>query len=129
ILFLLANGCPYQINESQETFLISTDSLQKNKELIEKKDELRTAALEVLLERADEILEEEPLSVTDKKDVPPGAKKNDFVSLAPYYWPDPKKEDGLPFISIDGKMNPLRNEYPDARSLSSMAGKVQLLGL
>lgn len=129
ILFLLANGCPYQVNESQETFLISMDSLQKNKALIDQKDELQTDALKLLMQRADEILDEAPLSVTFKKDVPPGVTKNDFVSLAPYYWPDPKKKDGLPFIPIDGKMNPLRNEYPDSRSLSSMAGKVQLLGL
>src|SRR5712671_3864849 len=31
---------------------------------------------------------------------------NDFYSNADYFWPDPTKPDGLPYINRDGKSNP-----------------------
>ncbi len=30
---------------------------------------------------------------------------HDYYSMGLYYWPDPSKPDGLPYISIDGKIN------------------------
>ena len=128
-IIVLVEACPYQIVESRDPFLISRDSLNKNKELIKENDELRTAALEVLLAKAQEILDREPLSVTSKEEIPKGASRNDYVSLAPYWWPDPNKKDGLPFIQRDGRMNPLRSSYPDASALSSLGAQLRLLGL
>jgi hypothetical protein len=37
--------------------------------------------------------------VTNKTQVPPSGSKNDYLSLAPYWWPDPDPEDGLPWIN------------------------------
>lgn len=128
-IIVLVESCPYQIVESKDTFLISRDSLLKNRELIKEKDELRTGALEVLLAKAQGTLDSEPLSVTSKTEIPKGTTKNDYVSLAPYWWPDPNKKDGLPFIQRDGRMNPLRNSYPDASALSNLGTQLQLLGL
>ena len=33
---------------------------------------------------------------------------HDYMSMSPYWWPNPDTEDGLPYIRIDGKVNPLR---------------------
>jgi hypothetical protein len=44
-------------------------------------------------------------AVTDKKVAPPSGDPHDYVSFARYYWPDPTKPDGLPFVSHDGKHN------------------------
>jgi|SRR5690554_2545484 len=128
-LVALAQNCPFPKESSQETFLLSYDSLTKNKALIEENDELLIAARDILVDRADELLQGKPYSVTYKEDLPNGATPNDYVSLAIYYWPDPDKKNGLPFISIDGKRNPLRESYPDAKMLSSMSSAVQILGL
>ncbi len=38
----------------------------------------------------------------------------DYVSLSPYWWPDPSKEDGLPYIRHDGQVNPESLEYDKA---------------
>lgn len=35
----------------------------------------------------------------------PGGDPHDYVSYARYYWPDPAKPDGLPFIKHDGRHN------------------------
>ena len=45
------------------------------------------------------------VTVVDKTDMPAGVSKHDYVSYARYYWPDPSKPDGLPYISRDGDHN------------------------
>ena len=45
-------------------------------------------------------------AVTDKKILPPGGDAHDFASFGTYWWPDPSKPDGLPYIRRDGQKNP-----------------------
>lgn len=45
-------------------------------------------------------------AVTNKKLLPPSKDKHDYMSLAPYWWPDPSKPDGLPYVQRDGEFNP-----------------------
>ena len=44
-------------------------------------------------------------SVTEKKRSVPGIERNDYVSLATYFWPDENNPDG-PYIQRDGFVNP-----------------------
>lgn len=44
-------------------------------------------------------------TVVDKPNGSPTGDAHDYVSYARYYWPDPSKPDGLPFLSHDGKHN------------------------
>src|SRR5215831_17811958 len=67
------------------------------------------AAREALIKAADRALEQKPLSVVDKKKVPPSGDKHDYLSQAPYWWPDPSKPDGLPYIRRDGETIPNRS--------------------
>jgi hypothetical protein len=50
------------------------------------------------------------------------------MSMGPYWWPDPDKPDGLPYIRRDGEVNPDRDKYDNA-SLSPMCGHVATLSL
>jgi len=59
-----------------------------------------------LMRSAEEALTTGPLSVMQKGRVPPSGDKHDFFSLAPYWWPDPAKPNGLPYIRRDGEVNP-----------------------
>ena len=34
------------------------------------------------------------------------AERTIFIPMADYFWPDPKKPDGLPYINRDGESNP-----------------------
>ena len=59
-----------------------------------------------LLSQAESALTRGPYSVTDKTAIAPSQKKNDYFTIAPYFWPNPNSSDGLPYISIDGKRVP-----------------------
>ena len=71
-----------------------------------------------------------PYSVMNKHTTPPSGDKHDYTSLARYWWPDPSKPDGLPYIQRDGVTNP-DAEGPDSdyAQLSKMAGNVETLSL
>ncbi len=63
-------------------------------------------AVESLRSQADELLDAGPYSVTFKTREPPSGDKHDYLSVGPYWWPNPDTEDGLPFIRRDGDVNP-----------------------
>jgi hypothetical protein len=60
-----------------------------------------------LIKTADQLLLVAPFTIVNKTQVPPSGDKHDFISLAPYWWPDPSKPDGLPWIRKDGEVNPM----------------------
>jgi hypothetical protein len=82
-----------------------------------------------LQKRADELLKETPRSVMDKGITPPSGDKHDYMSQAPYWWPDPAKPDGKPYIRRDGVRNPEINRIPDHDNLGHLASAVSTLGL
>ncbi len=60
-------------------------------------------------------------TVTDKsEELCLSYSKNDYVSLAAYYWPNPNTKDGLPYINYDGKSTP-ENDFYDKNKLKSTA--------
>ena len=54
-----------------------------------------------------------PPSVMDKGVTPPSGDKHDYMSQAPYWWPDPTKPDGSPYIRKDGERNPEIDKITD----------------
>lgn len=67
------------------------------------------ARRDALIAEADKALTRGPYSVTDKSKLVPGATPHDYTSIGPYWWPDPSKSDGLPYIRRDGEVNPERD--------------------
>jgi len=65
----------------------------------------------------------------EKKNIPPSGNKHDYMSLAPYHWPDPTKADGLPYIRKDGQTNPEVKEYKDKEYMPALCGHVNTLAL
>jgi hypothetical protein len=90
--------------------------------------EMREAA-EMLREEADDAVRREPRSVLEKDHDPPSGDKHDYVSYSPYWWPDPKKPDGLPFIRRDGKTNELWVAKGDRERLERLIDDVESLAL
>jgi hypothetical protein len=87
-------------------------------------------AYAALLERADKALKGPTYTVVDKTKVPPSGDKHDYMSLAPYWWPDPDKKGGLPYVRRDGSTNPERNGPGyDVKDLDAMSGAVETLAL
>ena len=81
-------------------------ALEKAKAQVSAGDEVAKKALKKLITDADKALAAAPPSVMDKGKVPPSGDKHDYMSIAPYYWPNPASKDGLPYQRKDGKVNP-----------------------
>jgi hypothetical protein len=87
------------------------------------------AALAALEEDAAKALTMKPASVMDKGIAPPSGDKHDYMSQAPYWWPDPAKPDGRPYIRRDGETNPEINKISDRGHLGRITSAVGTLGL
>jgi hypothetical protein len=87
-------------------------------------------AMDRVVRSADRWLTLGPWSVVDKTRVPPSGDKHDYMSLATYWWPDPGKKDGVPYVRKDGNVNPERNtDAFDFVRLDNLSEAVQALGL
>jgi hypothetical protein len=85
-------------------------------------------ALKLLRQEADQRLAEPLVAVTDKQVAVPGGNPHDYVSLARYYWPNPKTTNGLPYVQHDGEPNPENKAY-DRPRLERMVTAVEQLSL
>jgi hypothetical protein len=103
--------------------------LQKSKSRLTAKDAALQPLLDALRRDADKAFKAGPFSVTQKERMPPGGDKHDYLSLAPYWWPDPKTKDGLPYIRRDGETNPDSKRGTDSPQLGAMGGAVETLAL
>jgi hypothetical protein len=92
-------------------------------------DEGLKAALAGLERDAAKALAMKPVSVMDKTLAPPSGDKHDYMSQAPYWWPDPSKPDGKPYIRKDGEHNPEIDRLSDHDNLGRLNGTVLTLGL
>jgi len=90
----------------------------------------QTPAREALLKQADQALSVPAASVMDKKAKPSSGDKHDYMSVGPYWWPDPTKPDGLPYIRKDGVINPSRtDDQTDNATFKRLLGAVPTLAL
>ena len=94
------------VDEMAPTLLMSGELLAKTKTRLAESDPALKPAFDKLIKDADTALRNEPYSVTDKEKLPPSGDKHDYASYARYWWPDPDKPDGLPYIRRDGETNP-----------------------
>lgn len=62
---------------------------------------------------AEAALDRGPFSVTDKPQPGPSGDLKDYYHPSPYWWPDPKKKDGRPFVFRDGERVPGTRLYED----------------
>ena len=87
-------------------------------------------AYKLLLARADRALAGPVYSVVDKSRTPPSGDKRDYMSMGPYWWPDPAQPNGEPYIRRDGEVNPERSTNAfDANRMEAMGGAVEALAL
>lgn len=110
-------------------FALNSEALVNNKSRVAAKDPAIMPAYKQLIKDADKALQFGPVSVMEKKSLPPSGDRHDYMSLAPYHWPDPAKADGLPYIRKDGQTNPEVKEYKDKEYLPQLCGDVHTLAL
>lgn len=110
-----------------EVYLTDPARLAAVKARVQADDPTLEPAVTALVRLAENAMELPMVSIAEKPSIPPSGNKNDYVSLSPYWWPNPNTEDGLPYIRRDGEVNPERDLY-DVNKLSNFGNAVRWLG-
>jgi hypothetical protein len=133
IMFLMLIGCTTSRAGKPPVkplvFALNLKALEDNRSRINAKDPAILSAYKLLLKDADKALISGPVSVMEKTTIPPSGDKHDYMSLAPYFWPDPSKPNGLPYMRKDGQTNPEVKDYKDKEYMPKLCGDVQTLAL
>lgn len=111
------------------TFLLDAKQLQEAKRRILAGDKTLAPAVAKLERDARNTLTAGPFSVVTKEATPPSGDKHDYMSQAPYFWPDPKRPNGLPYIRRDGERNPEIEKINNHRVKDQMEAAVETLAL
>src|SRR4051812_14836532 len=69
-------------------FLLDGDRLEQSRKRIQQGDTALTPALQKLKHDADQAMALGPFSVMDKEVTPQSGDKHDYMSQAPYFWPN-----------------------------------------
>ena len=110
-------------------FLLDARHLLATRQRIRDGDKQLDSALTQLRRDAQKALSTAPQSVVTKAATPPSGDKHDYMSQAPYFWPNPKTADHLPYIRRDGERNPEINKISDHQSMDRMVSAVETLAL
>jgi unsaturated chondroitin disaccharide hydrolase len=124
----LATAMP-GVAQTPRTILLRGERLAQSKRLLAAGDATLRATLDALLDSARGALAAAPVSVMEKKNLPPSGDKHDFMSMAPYWWPDPSKPNGLPYIRRDGDVNPESRVDHDGIRLQQTVDRAEVLAL
>jgi len=110
-------------------FILKGATLAQTKLRVQANDKQLEPAVAKLEQEAQLALSGPNFSVVTKGITPPSGDKHDYMSQAPYFWADPSKLDGLPYIRRDGERNPEINKISDHRSMDQMVAAVRALSL
>ncbi len=128
-LTVICNAVCLAQQSTVNVFTLNIQSLGANKSKIKSQDPSILPSYKQLLKDADKALEFGPVSVMQKNNLPPSGNKHDYMSLAPYFWPDPTKPDGLPYIRKDGQTNPEVKDYKDKEYMPALCENAYVLSL
>jgi hypothetical protein len=115
--------------QSPKVFSIDIKNLVTAKLKIKNGDKQALAAYQDLIRSADKSLSAGPFSVMNKTQDPPSGDKHDYMSLAPYFWPNPNTPNGLPYIRKDGEHTPETKDIRDKDDMGKMGNAVETLSL
>ncbi len=80
--------------------------MKQTKADMESGDAFCLKAYHEIKREADNFMKQPMDSVVNKTMVPPSGDMHDYLTIAPYFWPDPDSETGLPWKPKDGQINP-----------------------
>lgn len=111
-------------------YTLDAQALAQVKQSVQREAPQVLPAYRKLISDAQKALTVAPMSVTEKGITPPSGDKHDYLSMGPYWWPDPNKPNGLPYIRRDGRINPsTKNNDTDSRRIETFSETVGTLGL
>lgn len=118
--------------QPNSTILIDYEILLHNKTLYQSGNSNVVKEVNKIINEANRIINKVSFySVTNKK-IPSklsNVDKKDYLSLAPYWWPNPQSKTGLPYIARDGKVNPESRNIGDNQELRDFGLAIRNLSL
>lgn len=127
---LIAASAVSRVAAEPRYFGASPAALAEAKARLAAGDAALQPALAKLVADAEQALKFAPVSVTQKAKLAPSGDRHDYLSTAPYFWPDPSKPGGLPYLRRDGKVNPeSRTAASDQMRLEQLGRTVETLAL
>ena len=109
---------------------LRTAALAEAKSRVASRDPKVFSAYLKLMADANKALRAPIVAVTQKNTLlPPSGDRHDYFSLSPYWWPDPSKPNGLPYIRRDGETNPESKRDLDQPRVAQMGANVHTLAL
>lgn len=129
VLFATSFSAFSQTKDADNLLLYNAQYLSSIKKQYNTGDATTTAQINLLIADADKALTTGPFSVTLKKTkTAPNGNPHDYMSQAPYWWADPSKPDGKPYIRKDGERNPEIYQLNDASQMHALCQTVKILG-
>lgn len=112
----------YVVLKASDTRYLTLDVKQLNEsyKLFADGDKDSHDYVDELIKTSEEIIRSDRrYTIVDKKADTPSGDKHDYISMGPYWWPNPDTPDGLPYIRKDGEVNPeSREDYTDQAVIS-----------
>jgi len=118
-----------QKSSRADAFVLDMKILERSKSAVKNNDPVVMPAYKQLIKDAEKALKFGPVTVMEKTNLPPSGDKHDYMSLAPYHWPDSSKPNGLPYMRKDGQTNPEVKEYKDKDYMPKLCAHIETLGL
>jgi hypothetical protein len=115
--------------EPLQVFILDSENLMKAKNRLQSNDSAVVPAFNKLIRDAERSLTSGTLSVVQKELTPPSGDKHDYMSIAPYWWPNPNTPNGLPYVRRDGEINPERDQTSDRKRLDNIVQAMKTLSL
>lgn len=125
----IALGSSRANSQPPRVFVWRPDDLVEMRRRVQANDSSLLPAFNKLKRDADRALNGAPFSVVHKELAPPGGTKHDYMSIAPYWWPNPSTPSGLPYVRRDGEVNPERDRISDRKRLDNLVRSVKTLAL
>ena len=110
-------------------FLLNARVLQQERQSAQVHADKRSDVVRAARAEADKAMSEGPFSVMQKNATPSSGDKHDYMSLAPYFWPNPDTPNRLPYIRRDGERNPEIKQIADHENMSKMCNATRALAL
>jgi len=112
----------------QEARLGQLKSAYEGKEDPSRPPEAKAMGTKIVKE-ADKRVGKPVITITENENLQASKDPHDYFSIGRYFWPDPSKSDGLPWINRDGETNPDAVKASDEKKLGEMIHAVEYLSL
>lgn len=127
---LLISSVQATVTPQAPLVMMNWADLNSSKTALQNEDASVTPTVTALIKAANKLLDAPYFSVTQNKEVPESGDNRDYFSVGPYWWPDPTKADGLPWIRKDGNVNPtFRTASADNKLFQRLVNATHILAL